>query len=414
MNVIVSHPVGNANVRALLFALEKEGLLYEFSTCIATFKSSGFFGRLAKIPGLEEFNRRLFDDNISDKTNMYPLYEMIRLLSNKLNLKYLVKHEKGIFCIDSVMKSLDLDVSKEIRKKKDLITAFYGYEDVSLNSFKVASELGINKLYDLPTGHWRTLHRIFKNEIDRLPNWVNTMPGMHDSNEKLDNKDAELEMADVVFVASSFTKKTLNEFPGSLKRIEVIPYGFPNVFKREYSRMYNSKLKLLFVGKLSQQKGIADLFTAIRPYLSHLELTLIGHKSTNDCKALDDELKKHKWIPTMAHEQLLEKMRDADILIFPSLFDGYGLVISESMSQGTPVLASTHSAGPDLINDGVNGWLMEPGDVERIQEVIEELLQDYSLVEKFGKAALETAALRPWSKYGLEMVDSIKNFPETK
>ena len=52
-------------------------------------------------------------------------------------------------------------------------------------------------------------------------------------------------------------------------------------------------------------------------------------------------------------------MREHDVFVFPSLFEGFGLVITESMSQGTPVITTDRTAGPDLIKNDENGWLLK-------------------------------------------------------
>ena len=50
-------------------------------------------------------------------------------------------------------------------------------------------------------------------------------------------------------------------------------------------------------------------------------------------------------------------MKEHDVLIFPSLFEGFGLVITEAMAQGTPVITTDRTAGPDVISDNENGCL---------------------------------------------------------
>lgn len=98
-------------------------------------------------------------------------------------------------------------------------------------------------------------------------------------------------MADVIFVASNFTKRLWN-YSGHLAPVHLVPYGFPEVFKnRRYSSFVNRKLKLLFVGGLSQLKGIANLFEAVNYLGDRVELTIVGKKVVQECDSLDVELK---------------------------------------------------------------------------------------------------------------------------
>jgi glycosyltransferase involved in cell wall biosynthesis len=161
------------------------------------------------------------------------------------------------------------------------------------------------------------------------------------------------------------------------------------------------------VGGLSQRKGIADLFAAVDTFGKHVSLTVVGHKVSADCPALDAALAKHRWIPSLPHGQILQLMREHDVLVFPSLFEGFGLVITEAMSQGTPVITTDRTAGPDLIEHGKNGWLINAGSTHALQAAIEELLVQPSQIAEVGQSAMKTAQLRPWAVYGEELVNAV-------
>jgi len=273
--------------------------------------------------------------------------------------------------------------------------------------------LGMPCLYDLPIGYWRSARRILSVEKERRPEWAVTLTGLQDSDEKVLRKDEELRLADQIFVASSFTAKTLKEYLGTLAPVHVIPYGFPAVGgPRQYVSTTNRPLKLLFVGGLSQRKGIAELFEAAARFGSHVSLTVIGQKASGPCKVLDEALASVDWIPSLPHKEILKKMREHDVLLFPSFFEGFGLVITEAMSQGTPVITTDRTAGADLITHGENGWLVEAGSSEQIEAVIEQILKDGDLVGRVGIQARETAARRPWHVYGNELAAEVSKILE--
>ena len=234
-----------------------------------------------------------------------------------------------------------------------------------------------------------------------------------DSKEKLMRKDEELKLADCIFVASSFTKESiLKYYPHSLSSpIKVIPYGFPNVYEeRNYENNSNRKLKFLYVGRLSQSKGLSYLFEAIDKYHDDIELTIVGYNSYPNCIALQNQLKKHKYIGTLAHDHVLKEMRKADVLIFPSLFEGFGMVITEAMSQGTPVIATNRTCAVDFIRNGENGWLVEAGSTSSLISAINDVLTKKDKLALIGKEAAKTAKLRPWGIYENELANSIKDF----
>jgi glycosyltransferase involved in cell wall biosynthesis len=407
---IIYHPTGNQNVRATVKGLVDAGKKIEFHTSIACFPNT-LLNSLSYVGPLSELRRRSYDSVLKELTHSHPLREMGRLLANRMKFSALTRHEVGYLSIDAVYRGLDKLIAKKLKYNRANVNAVYAYEDGAAFSFAVAKKLGITCLYDLPIGYWRTARKLLQNEQNRWPEWKMTLTGLKDSEEKLKRKDEELKLSDAIFVASSFTAKTLKDFPGKLPSIAVIPYGFPDVKEyREYTGLVNrKKLKILFVGGLSQRKGIADLFSAAETLNNYIELTIVGKKATDECTALNEALSRHKWIPSLPHQEVLQLMRQQDILIFPSLFEGFGLVITEAMSQGLPVITTDRTAGPDLIEHGSNGWLVEAGSTTALHQAIEYFLQQPDRVAQLGREAQETASKRPWAVYGSELATAIAN-----
>ncbi|MEO6520470.1 MAG: glycosyltransferase family 4 protein [Mucilaginibacter sp.] len=407
MKVLLSHPTGNAFARAAALGLYKADMLAGFRTTVATFPGN-IFDRISVLPPFSEFKRRQYDPLLQPLTKSWPLLELGRFAASKAGLKSLTQHETGSLSVDAVYHDIDKRVAKSLKNTLKKGDAVYAYEDGALFSFREAKRLGIKSLYDLPIGYWRTARKLLDVERDRWPEWVPTLTGFGDSEEKLALKDEEILLADHIFVASTFTANTLKDYPGKLAPVKVIPYAFPPVYSsREYVSFNNRSLKVLFVGGLSQRKGIADLFAAVESIGNKVELTVVGRKASDSCPALDKELSKCRWIPSLPHQEVLKLMREHDVLVFPSLFEGFGLVITEAMSQGTPVITTDRTAGPDLIKHGENGWLIEAGSTQALKQAIEELLYSPEIIESAGRAAMATARLRTWEIYGQELAEAI-------
>lgn len=408
MNVLLTHPTGNANVRAVATGLQNAQMLSVFFTTIANYPGN-VFDILSKLPGFSDFKRRRFDQDLEPQSNLWPWYELLRMGSSKAGLDKLIKHEKGIFSIDSIYRNFDKRVARSIKLAKNSnVNAIYAYEDGALHSFKEARRQSLQCFYDLPIGYWRTARRLMDVECEKWPDWAPTLKGFSDSAEKLNRKDEELRLANNIFVASSFTANSLKDFPEKLAPVEIIPYGFPPVFNtRKYLSFKGRPLRLLFVGGLSQRKGIANLFAAVKAIGKHVELTVVGRKAVANCAVLDEALARHTWIPSLPHAEILKLMRGHDILVFPSLFEGFGLVITEAMSQGTPVITTERTAGPDLIVDQENGWLVNAASTEALQKAIEDILYKPNLIEDVGRAAMKSAGKRPWNIYGQELSQAI-------
>jgi glycosyltransferase involved in cell wall biosynthesis len=408
--LLFSHPTGNAFAKAALSCLYEAGMLAEFHTSVASYPGN-IWDALSRNRWGKDFQRRKFDHCLQPLTVQHPFRELGRLMASRFKCGGLTRHETGPFCLDAIYRRQDQMTARRLRRRPKLFTGVYVFEDGALDTLAVAKQQGLLRLYDLPIGYWRSARKLLHGELERHPEWRNTLTNFNDSTEKLDRKDAELASASRVIVASSFTASTLKDYPAQSVPHVVVPYGFPSIgpeptrFGRRAGR--DKSLRLLFVGSLSQRKGIADLFAAMNILGQAVSLTVIGNRVTDDCPALDRELAKHRYIQSLPHEQILEEMRGHDVLVFPSLFEGFGLVITEAMSQGTPVITTERTAGPDLITHGHNGWLIQAGSTDALVQQLEQLIANPEHVLAVAVNARQSAAARPWSSYGGELVAAI-------
>ncbi|AVR45277.1 glycosyl transferase family 1 [Christiangramia fulva] len=397
--ILLIHPTGNANVRAVLEGLHSEKYLDRFYTTIAVSEDSFW------IKILTAFKKRSYNPSLLKLTVVHPFRELMRLVSQRIGFYSFITHETGFFSIDKVNRGLDAFVASKIKKN----SIIYAYEDAALTTFKKAKDSGGFCIYDLPIGYWRAMRYLLEEERVRRSAWAKTLTGFKDSESKVARKDEELMLADLIIVASTFTLKTLERFPGKLPPVKVIPYGFPPVYEnRDYTHLIKSDtLKLLFVGGLSQRKGIANVFEAVEQ-VDNVSLTVIGRKPVTNCEPLNRFLLKHRYIESLNHDAILNEMRAHDVLLFPSLFEGYGLVITEAMSQGTPVITTDRTCGADFIEDGINGWLVEPGNTQALVHKINHILSDIRMIEKIGIRAQELAAKNPISQYGSRLLATLR------
>jgi glycosyltransferase involved in cell wall biosynthesis len=86
-------------------------------------------------------------------------------------------------------------------------------------------------------------------------------------------------------------------------------------------------------------------------------------------------------------------------MVFPSLFEGLGLVLLEALSQGVPVITTKHSGAPDFLSEGEDGFLVPIRDAGAIAEKLELLADDRDRLEVMSHAAIRKAAQRSWKRY---------------
>ncbi len=132
-----------------------------------------------------------------------------------------------------------------------------------------------------------------------------------------------------------------------------------------HQRDAHGPLRVLFVGGVGQRKGIKYLLEAARKLNSAaVEFRVVG-PLPSDLSPLKPYANHVQWTGRMDQAGVVREMQAADVLVLPSVFEGFGLVIPEAMATGLPVIASTHSIGPEIIRQGREGFVIEPDDVQR-------------------------------------------------
>lgn len=403
MSIYLSHPTGNANVRCALRALYEADLLECYLTSVATFDQN-IFGKLSKLPGAHELGRRRYDPMLYRLTKQLPSRELGRILSEKCGLRFLFQSEAAPFSVQSIYEQIDRASAKLLQTSA--ASAVYTYEDGADATLQTARDSGLTTFYELPTTYWQKTRELLCQEAELQPEWAATLPALLDSRRKLERKDRELELADHVIVPSRFAAESL---PQEIQpKVQILPYGCPTPshFKAKPQRSPTDKLRLLFVGNLSQGKGLSYLFEAVQLLGNQATLSIIG-KKPKGCKALESELTKHNYLGTRPHAQVLEQMQAHDVLVLPTLLEGFGMVITEALSQSLPVITTAHSCAPEILEHGKSGFVIPIRNAEAIADAIDKLYKDTDRLQSMRAAAVETARQHAWSGYEQKLVQFV-------
>ncbi|CAM4121851.1 Glycosyl transferases group 1 [Pedobacter westerhofensis] len=411
MKIVVTHPTGNRNLRAVISSFEEAGILAGFNTTLAVNPNSFLVGMLPeKIR--KEFVRRSYPVDFSH-VNTRPLLELSRNILPKIGFKGAAAHESGFASVDKVYEDLDKATAASLGKlvKIRQLTAVYAYEDGALATFTKAKKLGLKCIYDLPIAYWETLRRLMFEEAERLPNWVPTLGGgIRDSQAKLDRKTRELEMADVVVGPGKFVLDSLPAW-ASDKKLIMSPFGSPVAVDGEETINnidYKRPLRVLFAGSLGQRKGLGDLFKAVSMLdPNKIELVVMG--------SLLAPLEFYKaQLPNFSYEkgrpnaQVLELMRSCDVFCLPSIVEGRALVMQEAMSQGLPLLITPNTGGEDLVIQGETGFLVPIRSPEQLAEHLNWYIEHREETKEMGAKAKAHAANYTWKGYGDTIVSDLK------
>ncbi len=396
--ILLSHPTANQNVRQTALAFAEAHLLREFWTGV-NWKRDSLLDRLAGFsPRMRaELRRRSFAPELAPFVRTEPAREWLRLAAEQLGWKRLTRDEQALFSVDAVYHALDRRVAARIASGLT-IKAVYAYDDGALATFRAARERGIKCVYEHPVISWRIVRRLQEEEAELHPEWAPTLGALRDSEEKLARKDEELALADVVVTSCSFARESVMQAPNLKAPVMVIPYGTQVAAGARPERAAQGKLRVLFVGALTQAKGLAYALEAVTRLGSAIEFTLIGRRVSPTIPA-PEILDKYRWLPSLPHPELLQEMERHDVLLFPSLHEGFGLVMTEAMSRGLVVITTPHTAGPDLIADGADGFIVPIRSATAIEEKLTLLLRESELLRAMQKSAREKARLLSWEIY---------------
>ncbi|MBG29631.1 MAG: hypothetical protein CMI31_06475 [Opitutae bacterium] len=387
--ISVSHPTGNTFVRALLQELHHRDELTQFYTTLGCGTDSMLSGPL---------KRRSYPIPSSKiLTHSWP--ELKRLMRSRLSLSK-NKHQAPV---DPIYRKLDRWVADQLPKRKPRV--IHCYEDGALHTFERAKELGIRRSYELPIAHHKTLRRLLRMEAERWPEWEPTLLATRESDEKLKRKDLELEMADSISCPSQFV---LNSIPSSIrkkKNCSVAPFGTPklSLIQTAKPRGKEDPVRFLFVGGMSQRKGLADLLEAFNNLASRkAELFVLGSPMMPLPFYRKQGNFTHK--PPCSNDKVLALMANCDVLVLPSIVEGRALVQQEAMSQGLPILVTPNAGGEDLVKEEETGLLVEPGSPSILAEKLEWFIRNRKNIPAMGQAARDHAESYSWKAYAERII----------
>lgn len=397
--ILLAHPTGNTFSRALLKGLLDADALGLFATTIAVAETNPLL-KIAPGKLRAELLRRQFDVS-RDQLFTHPFLEIVRLAAGRFNFASLDRHETGVASFDAVYASLSEAISRRLAalKPKHGLTAVYGYEMGSLAMFRAARDLGLERYYDLPIAYWQTSQRLLAEEARRWPQWESTLLAVRDSEAKCQRKVEEIELANLVVCPSQFVLQSIPESIRNGRRCIVAEFGSPVRKTPPSFKPAGGKLRILFAGSMTQRKGLADLFAAMKLLKrKDVELVALGSPLA-PMEFYRKEYPDFVHEPPRPHSKVLELMESCDALVLPSIVEGRALVQQEAMSSGLVLIATPNAGGDDLIVDGETGFLTPIRSPEAIASRIQWLADNRSALPDMKKAAFEKAASVTWARY---------------
>jgi len=216
-----------------------------------------------------------------------------------------------------------------------------------------------------------------------------------------------------IITVSNYSKKKLIESGVSGHRIEIIPNGV-DVGKYDEIKVEKSdRPRVIYVGRLIGYKHVDDLLVAFSRLDLDAELYIVGEgPERKKLEDLAEELKVNHNVTFTGfvdERKKIELLKSSHVLVLPSSTEGFGIAVIEAMAARTSVLATDIPALRELVEDGENGLLFKPRDINELKTKLELLLKDKGLQDKFSRGGHDLVGREfTWDRVA-ERVEEVHN-----
>jgi glycosyltransferase involved in cell wall biosynthesis len=221
---------------------------------------------------------------------------------------------------------------------------------------------------------------------------------------------ADLNQADRVLVNSEYVKRTFIHEGWDPTNIDVIYLGVDDQFLEQIPPRAprHGPVQLLFAGAFERRKGAVDLLTALGAIDGEdWRLDVVGAVAA-DVRARYPHFfcdPRVSFCGTVARSEVARRMSDAEIFLLPSLAEGFARVVFEALACGCYVITTPNAFDPEILEDGVNGAIVPPGDATALEGAIRRAIEQRGSLAEIGSRNAELVRGKyQQSQYGESLV----------
>src|ERR1700733_4185061 len=304
----------------------------------------------------------------------------------------------------------DKIVARRIQKLAGQIDIIHAWPLGALETLKTAARLGIPTVLERPNAHTGFAMDVVQKECERLGI---TLPPDHEhayDATKLQKEEQEYRQATRLLCPSDFVVKTFIDQGFTKDKLVRHIYGFDEkvYYPSDQPRDPKRGLTMISVGVCAVRKGLHFALEAwLKSPASKDGTFLIAGEFLPAYQARLAPMLSHPSVKVLGHRNdVPELLRKSDILVLPSIEEGFGLVVAEAMGSGCGPLAS--EACTEICDHMKTGLMHRIGDVEALTQHINMLHEDRALLERFRAASLEAAPGFTWTAAGRVLLDAYR------
>jgi glycosyltransferase involved in cell wall biosynthesis len=225
---------------------------------------------------------------------------------------------------------------------------------------------------------------------------------------------AAVRAADAVRTVSPFTSRLVTAAGGS-PAATFTTYTDVSAFTRTPPQSLPERPSALFVGVLERYKNVSGLAAAWRraaPQVPGARLRVVGAGRETELisRLVADVPGRTEWTRRLSPDEVAQALDEATVLLLPSFSEGLPRVAMEAFARGRPVIGARAGGIPDIVEDGVNGLLVDPHDPESIAAALVRVLSDRPLAERLAAGAAASAVqwLQPPEVYARRLRELVE------
>jgi len=282
---------------------------------------------------------------------------------------------------------------------------FHTWYSQALLSMRQAKKRGQITFLECPNTHPLNMQAIMLEEYQRYN--ISFLPG---DKKLLEVALKEFEEADFVIVPSQLSYETFIERRFDEKKLLLIPFGVDIQRFKPVTGGKDDVFRIGFVGQIGLRKGVQYLLEAFNELkLKNSELVLMGWIHPD----ITEILKKYSGVSNIIIKNFMlspESVYHASsICVFPSIEDGFGLVVLEAMACGIPVIVTENVGAKDVVASGEDGFVIGAADVNALKEKIIYFYENREKMIEMGKAAEKKSRLHTWQKSSETLLSAYKS-----
>lgn len=410
LSITLTHLMPAPFVQQVGRALFEAGLLNQFATTLVDRPDALWLKSLCKLAKLANYDlskqltRRAVTELPSHCVKDYPFPEIVRLLVARI--------DKDKRLTDRVFNWETSTFEQWVaRSALANANAIYSYEYNCLTIFQAAKAQELACIYDVPSPEHDFVEDLLYQEQQHYPELDSPYRQYCRARQaqRTEHRRREWHLADVVIANSEFTKASYAAAGLDVTKVRVVPYGAPPINEEAIHHLNShNPVKFLWAGTFSIRKGAHYLLQAWKQLnaTSNAQLDVFGAMALPNTllQYLPDSIHISGTIP---RADLYQQYHNADVLVFPTLCDGFGMVVTEAFAQGLPVITTDRAGAADLVRHGHNGLIVPARDATALKDALEWCITHRAELHAMRQAALETAAQWQWSDYRRALIESL-------